>query len=218
MKIYHYDKNSGVFLRESEAELDPAELAINHKRVYVVPAYATKTKPPKTSVHQIAIFKEDSWEIEDDYRGMYMVDANMSPVPVIEYGSLPEGYVPITEAQARKIKEDKIYYIIQDGELVLNPNYEEEKEKEKEEQFNKFFFQTSLGYVRRSVSMKTQEVLNFLTDILPLLEVGTPIIVYTKDLKQSTELATEQFIQECKLQLYKDFYGSIPEREEQNEE
>ena len=210
MKIYHYDPNTGEFLRESEAELDPAELAINHKKVYVVPAYATKTKPPKTNVTQIAIFKDGSWEIEDDYRGMYMVDVNMSPVPVVEIGSLPEGFVPATEAQAKKIKEDKIYYIIKDGELIVNPNYEEEKEQEREEEFNKHFFQTSLGYVRRAVTMKTEQVLNFLSDILPLIEVGTPILVYTKDLKQSTVIATEQFIQECKMQLYKDFYGELP--------
>ncbi|MBO5928368.1 MAG: hypothetical protein J6Q32_05925 [Clostridia bacterium] len=210
MKIYNYDEMTGEFLFESEAELDPAEWQINHKKVYLMPANATKTKPPKTSATQIAIFQNDSWEIEDNYKGMYMVDENMSPVFVDFIGSLPEGFVPCTEAQANKILEDKIYYVIQNGELIINPNYDEDKEKEKEEIFNANFFPTSLGYIRRTVKMQNLEELKFLSDILPLLEVGTPVLVYSKDLKQSTAIVTEQFIAECKAQLYKDFYGDFP--------
>lgn len=210
MKIYNYDENTGEFLFECDAELDPAEWQINHKKIYLVPANATKTKPPKTSITQIAIFKNDSWTIEDDFRGLYMVDENMSPVLVEKIGSLPEGFVSCSEAQAKKIQEDKIFYIIQDGELIINPNYEEDKEKEKEEIFNANFFATSLGYVRRTVKMQNHDEVKFLSDILPLLEIGTPILVYSKDLKQSTAIVTEQFIKECKAQLYKDFYGDFP--------
>ena len=39
----------------------------------------------------------------------------------------------------------------------------EQKIKEREEEFNKEFFLTSLGYIRRKVTMKTGEVKDFLS-------------------------------------------------------
>ena len=47
----------------------------------------------------------------------------------------------------------------------------------------------------------------FLADILPILQVGIPILTYTKDGKQNKVLVTEKFIEECKQQVVKDFYG-----------
>ena len=83
----------------------------------------------------------------------------------------------------------------------------EQKEQEQQEQFDREFFNTSLGYVRRQVSMKTGETKDFLADILPVLEVGIPVLTYDRDLKQYKKLATEVFISECKEQILKDFYG-----------
>ena len=79
--------------------------------------------------------------------------------------------------------------------------------EEKQEQFDKEFFKTSLGYVRRNVSMKTGEVKDFLADILPVLEVGVPVIFYDRDLNQSKKMVTEVFLAECKEQILKDFWG-----------
>lgn len=79
--------------------------------------------------------------------------------------------------------------------------------EEQEAEFNRQFFLTSLGYVRRSVSMKDGSHKDFLSDILPLLQVGVPILTYTRELQQNRVLATEQFIDECKQQLLIDFYG-----------
>lgn len=79
--------------------------------------------------------------------------------------------------------------------------------EEKEKRFNKEFFNTSLGYVRRKVSMQTGETKDFLADILPVLEVGVPIIFYDRDLNQSKKMVTEVFLAECKEQILKDFWG-----------
>ena len=79
--------------------------------------------------------------------------------------------------------------------------------EEQEAEFNRQFFLTSLGYVRRSVAMKDGSHKDFLSDILPLLQVGVPILTYTRELEQNKVLATEQFINECKQQLLVDFYG-----------
>lgn len=84
---------------------------------------------------------------------------------------------------------------------------EEEEQAQKEEQFNREFFNTSLGYIRRQVRMKDGSTRDFLTDILPLLEVGVPILTYSKELKQSKVQVTETFLDECKQQLLVDFYG-----------
>lgn len=83
-----------------------------------------------------------------------------------------------------------------------------ELKEQEEESFQKEFFQTSLGYVRRKVSiLGTGEEKNFLSDILPLLEVGVPIITYNEDKTQNRNiLVTEDFLQECKQQMLMDFY------------
>lgn len=106
---------------------------------------------------------------------------------------------------------DKKRVIYKEGEIIINPDYEAEKQAELIEQFNKEFFNTSLGYVRRSVMMKDGSSKDFLTDIVPLLQVGVQIITYSlngTELTQNTGVTvTEQFITECKQQLFNDFYG-----------
>lgn len=92
----------------------------------------------------------------------------------------------------------KIYEIVE----ANKPSPDEEEKK-----FEKEFFNTSLGYVRRKVSMKTGETKDFLADILPVLEVGVQILTYDKELKQYKKQVTEAFIGECKQQILKDFYG-----------
>lgn len=87
--------------------------------------------------------------------------------------------------------------------------------EEKVQKFNRQFFHTSLGYVRRKVSMAgTGEEKNFLSDILPLLQVGTPIITYNYMAEnQNSVEVTEEFLQECKQQLLLDFYPKDEEVE-----
>lgn len=92
-------------------------------------------------------------------------------------------------------------------ELQALGETKEEIEADRQAQFDRDFFKTSLGYVRRNVSMKTGEVKDFLADILPVLEVGVPIIFYDRDLNQSKKMVTEVFLAECKEQILKDFWG-----------
>lgn len=206
-KIYNYHPITLEYLNSQNAELDPAELQINNKKVPLVPSYATLIKPPATGDYKTAIFNENSWEIVDDFRGLYMVDETMQPSIIRDLGALPEGYATATEEQAAKILEDDLYYVISDGALIVNPNYEEEKQAREDEEFNKQFFNTSLGYVRRAVTMKDGSKKDFLSDILPLLAPGVPILTYSRELEQSQVITTEQFINECKQQMLIDFYG-----------
>ena len=48
-------------------------------------------------------------------------------------------------------------------------------------------------------------------DIKPTLQVGVPIITYNLDGTQNRGvLVTEQFLKECEMQVYYDFYGTMP--------
>lgn len=208
MIIYNYDEITKVYTGESEAALDPEETKKQGKEVYLIPDFSTTNKPPKAKKNEIVIYN-NGWEIVPDYRGSYMVDNNMQPEEITEFGELPEGFVVITEAQALKIKEDSLFYVISDGKLIENPDYEEQKQAKEEEEFNKQFFVTSLGYVRRNVTMKDGSIRNFLSDILPLLEVGVEILTYSRELEQSKVAVTKKFLTECKQQVLVDFYGGV---------
>ena len=113
----------------------------------------------------------------------------------------------------------------QNGERVfkivdITPTTEEQA-KEREEQFNKDFFNTSLGYVRRKVSMATGETKDFLSDLLPTISMGVQmgqpvtIITYNKPdftqeitdwtVFQNEQTVTAEFVKECFMQLSNDF-------------
>lgn len=95
---------------------------------------------------------------------------------------------------------DKYYY--ENGEIKAKTEQEQKQQILAEQ-----FFNTSLGYVRRKVTMKDGTIRDFLSDVLPLLQTGVPVLTYTANLEQNRVLVTEQFINECKQQMLQDFYG-----------
>ena len=115
--------------------------------------------------------------------------------------------------------------------LVLNPNWNEEQYLRREKDFNKAFFNTSLGYIRRLVTMQDGSKKDFLSDLLPVISMGVqsgmPVNILTYDKPPFDEdvtdweeyqhqvVVTPQFIQECFLQLSNDF---LPINEENNED
>jgi hypothetical protein len=112
--------------------------------------------------------------------------------------------------------------------LVLNPNYEEEQAEKREAEFNKAFFNTSLGYIRRAVTMQNGSKKDFLSDLVLSIKAGleqgldVKILTYDKppfdeDVTDWTEYqhvvsATPQFIMECLMQTSNDF---LPINEEE---
>lgn len=104
---------------------------------------------------------------------------------------------------------------------VVDPDYEEKQATKREAEFNKEFFNTSLGYIRRSVTMANGSHKDFLSDLLPVISMGVQagqavnILAYdepdfTQDVEdwtqyQRQETVTPQFIQECFMQLSNDF-------------
>ena len=116
-------------------------------------------------------------------------------------------------------------YEIRETETALEAwGYTEaEKKARREATFNAQFFNTSLGYIRRLVTMKDGSKKDFLSDLLPAIKAGleigqeVKIICYYKPsfdsdvtdwtIYQHIENATPQFIAECLQQVVADFGG-----------
>ena len=108
--------------------------------------------------------------------------------------------------------------------VVYDETYEEAEARAKrvrEESFEQEFFQTSLGWIRREVTMANGSQKDFLSDLLPAIITAVQmqqlvnIIAYdkpdfTEDVTDWTQYQhivnpTSQFIQECLIQLGNDF-------------
>ena len=121
--------------------------------------------------------------------------------------------------------EDPDKYVIRDGVLINNPDYDSLKAAEREEQFKADFFETSLGWIRRKVTMQDGSTKDFLSDLLiPIktgleLGVNAEIITYNEPdysqefteeyavTLQEKKSATAEFVQECLQILVTDFTG-----------
>lgn len=142
---------------------------------------------------------------------------------------IKDGYKLFVEAE--RPETNRKYHIEYEEEtnkikevIVYDETQEEADAREaqiRETNFNKSFFQTSLGYVRRSVTMADGSHKDFLSDLLPVISMGVQsgqtvhILTYDKppfdnDVEDWTEYqhqvtVTPQFIQECFVQLSNDF-------------
>ena len=135
---------------------------------------------------------------------------------------------PYTNEQRIKFvveNNHKLGYLIEETEtsLVALAETQEEIIEEKRKQFYNDFFYTSLGYVRRKVTMKTGETKDFLSDLLPVISLGVSngqvvnIITYKEpdftqenvnwERLQEVKVVTVEFINECFSRLSSDFTG-----------
>ena len=134
--------------------------------------------------------------------------------------------VEISEEVYNMFVEDRDYIIwdSENNKPIKNPNYEQIKAEKREAEFNANFFPTSLGYIKRQVTMQNGVTKDFITDLIPLMMdiPGVPVIVYgkpdfTKEVTEETLLGLQQFvkstpelIKECREQAIIDFYGFNP--------
>ena len=114
---------------------------------------------------------------------------------------------------------------MENGVPVVNPNYEAELAQQRQADFEKAFFETSLGWIRRKVTMRDGSRRDFLSDLLLQIKAGlelgqtveiikyslpdftqelTPAYILTLQTKKN---ATTEFIQECLTQTVTDFCG-----------
>ncbi len=113
--------------------------------------------------------------------------------------------------------------IIKDGIPVIDENYNQKIYEQRRQQFEQEFFQTSLGWIRRKVSMKDGSKKDFLADLLMPIKTGMEmgnninIITYSEpdyeieptqeymESLQEIKIATPEFISECLIRTVQDF-------------
>ena len=154
-----------------------------------------------------------------------LIEIDTSELVEDEYGSTDVLNIEVSEEIYNNAKQyGSNYYVYSNGEIVLNPNYENEQAQKRQTDFETEFFNTSLGWIRRKVNMKDGSTKDFLSDLLPAISmalnngVATQIITYrtpdfTHDITdwtiyQDIKQVTPQFIQDCFTQLSADF-GAI---------
>ena len=99
--------------------------------------------------------------------------------------------IEVTEEVYNAFSAEPEKFIYSDSGIIENPDYAKEQAQAREKTFDEEFFLTSLGYIRRRVTMKDGNTKDFLTDILPLLEIGVPIISYEKPNFFETDFPTQ---------------------------
>ena len=157
------------------------------------------------------------YELPEDYEeGKYIVGEVEEEIEVPDYDE-ETGEQTGTHTEIITVKK-----------LILNPNWEEEQYIRREREFNKAFFNTSLGYIRRAVTMADGSKKDFLSDLVLSIKAGleqgldVKILTYDKPpfdrnvedwtIYQHTVSATPQFIMECLTQTANDF---LPINEEE---
>lgn len=143
-----------------------------------------------------------------------------------------DGYKQFIEVE--KPSTNRLYHIEYEEKqetvtevIVYDETQEEAEEREAQARQNEFeaeFFETSLGWIRRKVTMKDGSIKDFLSDLLPSIMEGlrlgiAPNIItyrepdFTQEVTDWTvyqvkKEATQQFVQDCLLQISEDF-GAI---------
>ena len=94
MRIYHYNPNTGEFLRDAEARKSPEDNKDGEgDDVYLVPAYATTIEPPASGVDEVACYIDDEWQLCEDHRGKEVYHKTKDKVKRIsELGAIPARY------------------------------------------------------------------------------------------------------------------------------
>ena len=165
---------------QEEVEYD-VEVLEWEKKTIVVPVIDPETGEPTGETQEIEV---------DDYTKPIMVDEEIIDP---ETGETIIVHIQKHHTETRTKWVERL-------EIVDNPD-----------NFARKFFNTSLGYVSRVVHNQNGNTEDFLNDTLPSLVVGeAKIITYNADGTQNRNVqVTQQFIDECKAQKEKDFYGEV---------
>lgn len=220
LSIFDDDKEKIETTRKYMPQLD-GQLTLETD---VVTAEELELHPNKVIVDDVPIeIDVPDYEQAKDEEGNPIYDEEGNPVMIPVYID-----VPIYDKEGNIIGYDKVpsthKETIYVKGIVLNPDYEQEETERREAEFNKAFFNTSLGWIRRSVTMQDGSKKDFLSDLLLQikagLEMGIDVKIFTYDkpsfdadvtdweLYQHEVSATPQFVAECLQQTVKDFRKS----------
>jgi hypothetical protein len=124
-----------------------------------------------------------------------------------------------------EVEENPLLLTINGDELIPNPNYVNDIRAKREKEFYNEFFKTSLGWIRRKVTMQDGSIKDFLSDLLLQIKAGLdlgvnveiityklpnfdkePTTSYMESLQEKKK-ATMGFVAECLQITVKDFRG-----------
>lgn len=89
MKIYIYDKISGEYTGEQNAQPNPKRAG-----EFLYPANSTTKTPPMFKHNETIVFKNDQWNIVKDYRGQEIVNIATKDISIVQsIGDIEKGYV-----------------------------------------------------------------------------------------------------------------------------
>lgn len=206
-------------VEENEIQVYSKEIETHQEPYEVIDEETGKSHTEYKTITEVI----EKWNIEADYRKNFVkIDNNLN---VFEIDTIGEqtGFFVVTKEIGAEIEANPDMFKIVDNEIVKKSKkeYDKEQEEKREQAFKQAFFITSLGYVRRSVTMADGSKKDFLSDLLPVISMGVQsgtqvhILTYEeppfdKDITDWTEYqkqvtVTPQFIQECFMQLSNDF-------------
>ena len=118
-KLYEYDKDTRLFVREVYAQLNDVATERTGKEVYFVIPYTTETEPPSGVPQGYAAaynLEEDNWNQIEDHRGQMVYNVELNEiVPYNQLGPIVGPYV------AEYPDTDVLKYMRYDGtKFVLN--------------------------------------------------------------------------------------------------
>lgn len=224
--IVQYNHNQGLLIKEGTdtytAFKDEQELTFEGEFIFalevneIIGEVEAEIDVPDFEIVEEEVVNPETGEIEIIQKEVpVMVDKEIDVPDFDDDGNIIGYHTEVVKVQSYH-KETVILH-----KPIINPNWDEEQYIKREQEFNKSFFNTSLGYVRRSVTMADGSHKDFLSDLLPVISMGIQggmpvnILTYDKppfdedveDWEQYQHLVavTQQFIQECFLQLSADF-------------
>ena len=108
--IYNYLPQTGEFVSDSEADASPLEPG-----VFLIPAFATTTKPPIKADHEIPVFSDGQWHLQADWRNVALYNTtDGSTVYISEIGKTP------ADLQATDQPRPTPAHVWKDGVWVLD--------------------------------------------------------------------------------------------------
>lgn len=130
---YSYDENTRELKGSIPLSLDVVRSQREGKECYLLPANSTLQEPLATAQNKTNVFNGTKWELVSDYRKQYVTNEDFEITEIKKMGDIPDGLILITAEQKAQIESDSDFYIIEDGALVVNPNYKQIKAQKETE-------------------------------------------------------------------------------------
>jgi hypothetical protein len=96
MQIYNYSKETGEYISEQMAQVDPLESIKSGQDVFLIPANTTSIIPPASQIGKARCFINGSWIYMDDHRGETIYKKSDGTSLIVTYiGPISDDYTSL---------------------------------------------------------------------------------------------------------------------------